>query len=57
MPAVLIRQLENLLKVAAALGPAADRGFLLRHADMLLRSSVDSVPSRPIASTSVAYDR
>ena len=44
MPAVLIRQLENLLKVAVALGPAADRDFLLRHADMLLRSSDESVP-------------
>ena len=44
MPAVLIRQLETLLKVAVALGPAADRGFLLRHADMLLRSSDESVP-------------
>ena len=44
MPAVLIRQLENLVKVAAALGPAADRGVVVRHADMLLRASDASVP-------------
>ncbi len=43
MPAVLIRQLENLLKVAVALGPDADRSMLTRHAEMLLRSSEASI--------------
>jgi uncharacterized membrane protein len=44
MPAVLIRQLENLQKVAVAVGPGAERGFLARHAEMILRSSEGSVP-------------
>jgi uncharacterized membrane protein len=57
MPAVLIRQLENLLKVAMALGPEADRGSIVRHADMILRSSEESVPEREDRrDVQVAYD-
>jgi uncharacterized membrane protein len=58
MPAVLIRQLENLLKVAVALDPGADRNFVLLHADMILRSSEASVPETGDRhDVQVAYDR
>ena len=44
MPAVLIRQLENLAKVAVALGDGPDRGILGHEAEMILRASEESVP-------------
>jgi len=44
MPAVLIRQLENLAKVAVALGDGRERGILSHEADMILRASEESVP-------------
>ena len=43
MPAVLIRQLENLAKVAVALGDGRERGILSREAEMILRASEESV--------------
>ena len=44
MPAVLIRQLENLAKVALALGDGRERGILGVEAEMILRASEESVP-------------
>jgi uncharacterized membrane protein len=44
MPAVLIRQLENLAKVAVALGDGRERGILGHEAEMILRASEESVP-------------
>ena len=43
MPAVLIRQLENLAKVAVALGDGRERGILSHEAEMILRASEESV--------------
>src|SRR5438874_1627705 len=43
MPAVLIRQLENLAKVAVALGDGRERGILGHEAEMILRASEESV--------------
>jgi uncharacterized membrane protein len=43
MPAVLIRQLENLEKIASVLGGGADAAVLTHQADMILRSSEESV--------------
>jgi uncharacterized membrane protein len=43
MPAVLIRQLENLHKVAFALGQEEDRDLILEHAGLILRASEESV--------------
>src|SRR6266566_3126422 len=44
MPAVLIRELENLAKVAVALGDDRERGVLGHEAEMILRASEESVP-------------
>src|SRR2546421_80636 len=44
MPAVLIRQLENLAKVAVALGDDRERGILGHEAEMILHASEESVP-------------
>ena len=44
MPAVLIRQLENLAKVGLALGDGRERGVLGLEAEMILRASEESVP-------------
>jgi uncharacterized membrane protein len=57
MPAVLIRQLENLRKVAFALGEAGDRRVIAEHADMILRASEESV-SEPgdRRDVQIAYD-
>jgi uncharacterized membrane protein len=44
MPAVLIRQLENLQKVARAVGPNDDSIVLAHEAEMILRASAESVP-------------
>ena len=44
MPAVLIRQLENLRKVAVAVGHNRDHGVIISEAEMLLRASEESVP-------------
>jgi len=45
MPAVLIRQLQNLEKVAMALrDDPEDAGIIARHAEMILRVSEESVP-------------
>jgi uncharacterized membrane protein len=44
MPAVLIRQLENLKKVALAIGAEGDRESVVAHADMIFRASEESVP-------------
>lgn len=44
MPAVLIRQLENLAKVAVALGDGRERGAIGHEAEMILRASEESVP-------------
>ncbi len=43
MPAVLIRQLANLHKVAYAIGPGSERDVILKHAEMILRSGEGSV--------------
>jgi uncharacterized membrane protein len=43
MPAVLIRQLENLHKVALAIGRDGGREVLAEHAEMILRASEESV--------------
>ena len=43
MPAVLIRQLENLHKVALSMGAGADRDVLMRHAASILRVSEETV--------------
>ena len=43
MPAVLIRQLENLHKVASALPTTDGTDVIARHAEMILRASEDSV--------------
>jgi uncharacterized membrane protein len=43
MPAVLIRQLANLHKVAYAIGPGSERDVILKHAEMILRSCEGSV--------------
>jgi uncharacterized membrane protein len=43
MPAVLIRQLENLQKVAFAIGSRGDRRAVAAHAEMILRASEESV--------------
>ena len=44
MPAVLIRQLENLSKVAVALGDGRETGIIGHEAEMILRASEESVP-------------
>jgi len=44
MPAVLIRQLENLAKVAVELGDDRERGVLGHEGEMILRASEESVP-------------
>jgi uncharacterized membrane protein len=44
MPAVLIRQLENLTKVVAAAGTPGQREAVLRHARLILQASDESVP-------------
>jgi uncharacterized membrane protein len=44
MPAVLIRQLQNLNKVAFAIGADGDREVVARHGEMILRASEESVP-------------
>ena len=44
MPAVLIRQLDALGKVMEYTTTAEQRVVLLRQADMILRSSTESVP-------------
>ena len=44
MPAVLIRQLQNLQKVAFAIGAEGDRRAVTTHAQMILRASEESVP-------------
>ena len=44
MPAVLIRQLQNLQKVAFAIGAEGDRRAVAAHAQMILRASEESVP-------------
>jgi uncharacterized membrane protein len=43
MPAVLIRQLENFQKIMAVVTTPGDRELLLRHAQMVLHSSEESV--------------
>jgi len=43
MPAVLIRQLENLSKIAMAVTDEGSRAVLIHHAEMILRSSDGSV--------------
>ena len=57
MPAVLIRQLENLSKIAMALADDDAREVLVHHAEMILRSSDESVaePSDR-ADVRAAYD-
>jgi len=44
MPAVLIRQLENLSKVAVALGDGRETGIIGHEAEMILRASEESGP-------------
>ena len=44
MPAVLIRQLDALGKVLEYTTTAEQRALLMRQADMILRSSTESVP-------------
>jgi uncharacterized membrane protein len=44
MPAVLIRQLENLEKVTESARTPGQREILLHHADLILRTSEESVP-------------
>ncbi|MDP9329385.1 MAG: DUF2254 domain-containing protein [Actinomycetota bacterium] len=44
IPAVLIRQIENLRKVAVTLSDPGDRVVIARHAEMILRASDESVP-------------
>jgi uncharacterized membrane protein len=44
MPAVMIRQLEGLANVMAYTDPHEDRQLLLQQAQMILRSSEESVP-------------
>jgi uncharacterized membrane protein len=44
MPAVLIRQLENLEKVAVAVGAQRDLGVVREEAEMVVRASDESVP-------------
>jgi uncharacterized membrane protein len=57
MPAVLIRQLENLHKVAFALGEEGDRAIIREHAEMILRASEQSVPeAHDRDDVKVAYD-
>jgi uncharacterized membrane protein len=57
IPAVLIRQLENLHKVAFALGEEGDRAIIREHAEMILRASEHSVPeAHDRDDVKVAYD-
>jgi uncharacterized membrane protein len=44
MPAVLIRQLENLQKVLLAARTPGQRAVILHHAELILRASDESVP-------------
>jgi uncharacterized membrane protein len=44
MPAVYIRQLENLQKVTASLVDGSSREAIVRQADMIIRASDESVP-------------
>ncbi len=44
MPAVLIRQLDNLQKVMGAACTPGQREVILHHAEMILRASEESVP-------------
>jgi uncharacterized membrane protein len=44
MPAIYIRQLENLAKLMAAVRTGEQRDVVLRHADMILHASEESVP-------------
>jgi uncharacterized membrane protein len=57
MPAVLIRQLENLSKIAMAVSTDPVGEILVQHAEMILRSSEESVaePSDR-ADVRAAYD-
>jgi uncharacterized membrane protein len=57
MPAVLIRQLQMLRKVALAIGPGVARDPIARHAEMILRASEESI-SEPldVADVQLSYD-
>jgi uncharacterized membrane protein len=44
MPAVLIRQVENLTKIVAAAGTPSQREAVLHHARLILQASDESVP-------------
>jgi uncharacterized membrane protein len=44
MPAILIRQIRNLQRVAIAIGDAGERDALVHQAEMILRASDESVP-------------
>ncbi len=46
MPAVYIRQLQNLEKILQYVTSEAQRQILIRHADMILRGSEESVPEK-----------
>jgi uncharacterized membrane protein len=57
MPAVLIRQLENLHKVAFALADEGDRNVIAEHAAMILRAGEESVPEpRDRRDVQIAHD-
>jgi uncharacterized membrane protein len=57
MPAVLIRQLENLHRVALALREGQPREAILRQAEMIVRASEESIPEpSDRADVHVAYD-
>jgi len=44
MPAVAIRQLENLAKIAEYAATGAQRDLVVRQADMIMRSATEAVP-------------
>jgi uncharacterized membrane protein len=46
MPAVYIRQLQNLEKILQYVTTGGQRELLVRHADMILRASEESVPEK-----------
>ena len=57
MPAVLIRQLENLDRVARALGDDPPSAAVARQAEMMLRASEESIPEESDrADVRAAYD-
>jgi uncharacterized membrane protein len=57
MPAVGIRQLENLGKIAEYATSEAQRDIVLRQADMLLRSATESIDeANDIKDTQTAYE-